>query len=444
MAALLAAPLLGCGGNRCTQVDRVRASLARTGVANRGADVRVTVPYAHANGVIAGLLAQEPVSVTLEPPDLIVIPRFQTSLTATAREVHLKPGTEGRARFQSTLEIRENDQLVTELEVTLEVKPELVRGETGAHLVIGFGPQNLVSLEPKLGPGASKTLRDTATRWVPERLKGKLSGFALDAAARTLGKELTGAGWELLRGTLMKKLGDLTRMKLRLPDVPIARHQIRSTADVMMVEIETDLPVRRGLPAVGTPAIDEVGVEISGSAAAELANWAIDHGRAPQRYNRSLKPNPGGEFAPRFDYIAEDARHPLKVYSFQQRGGCSYHKVGVRAAIAVDGDRLKATAVDRDLEAQNANPVIELGAWTQYFLTGWIDRSKQVAAHTRLGFGNRTLDTRVTRAAITEGVLRFALRFEAPTIPAGPSARRSSSGPRAARDTRRAAYRSRC
>lgn len=431
IAAAMTALLTGCGGNRCQQVAGVRASLARSAAANRGADVRVTVPYAHANAVLAGLLAQQPVTATLEAPDLIVIPRVRTALTATAREVVLQPGTADRIRFHTVLEIRETDRLVTELSAVLEVEPRLVRSDTGAELVVGFGPQHLVHLAPTLPESASQTLRETAARWVPERLKSKLPAIALDAAARTLGKQLTERGWELLRGTLMKKLGELTRMTLRLPDVPIARHAIRSTTNTLIVELETDLPVRRGLGPSAPHTSAEVGVELSGSTAAELANWALDRGHAPARYTRNLKPRSDGEFTPRFDYLVEDARHPLKVYSFQERGGCSYHKVGVRAVIAVEGDRLRATALDRDLEAQSANPLIELGAWTQYFLTGWIDRSRRVAAHTRIGFGPRTVETRVTAAEITSGELRFSLRFAAPA-PVGaipPRSTRSSRPP---------------
>jgi hypothetical protein len=214
----------------------------------------------------------------------------------------------------------------------------------------------------------------------------------------------------------------------------------------LIVEIETDLPVRRGLAAGNDQVGSDIGVRISGSAAAELANWALDQGHGPQRFNRNLKPTADGEFQPRFDYVAEDRAHPLKVYSFQERGGCSYHRVGVRGAIALDGEMVKATALDRDLEAQSANPVIELGAWTNLLFAGWVDRSKRAAAQTQLAVGNRALATRVVKAAIETDELVFELRFDASPASGQPSsdAQQPSSAPRAWRDTRRAAYRSRC
>lgn len=58
----MALQVTGCG-NRCKDVQHAKAALARQGAPHRGADVRVTVPYDQANRVIAGLLAQEPVTM---------------------------------------------------------------------------------------------------------------------------------------------------------------------------------------------------------------------------------------------------------------------------------------------------------------------------------------------------------------------------------------------
>lgn len=407
LALLALVVTTGCG-NRCKDVEHARAVLARHGVANRGADVRVTVPYDQANGVIAGLLAQEPVTMELAPA-LRLFPVDIKPVAIVREAVLQKDGAANMVRLATRFEIREGDTVITDVTATIEVQPVIV----GGRLVIGFGPQNLVRVKPTLGPEAKQTLGRTVDRWVPERLRSKIPKLALDAAAKQLGVELTETAWDALRGTLLNRLGEVTRVQLRLPDVPVAKHQITSTPQGLVVDLETNLPVRKGLapstPIVGT----DVGVRISASAAAELANWALDQGHAPQRYNRNLKPSVTGDYQPRFDYVAEDRQHPLKVYSFQTRGGCSYHKVGVRGAIALQGDSLKATVLDRELESQSANPVIELGAWTQYFFAGWVDRSKRVAAHTQLAVGNRTLSTRLTKAAIDADELVFELRLEA-------------------------------
>ena len=408
----------GCG-SRCKDVAAVRTKLTtRTGAPNRGADVQVTIPLARANALIAELLQQQPLTVPLEVPDLGPVQITTHPLTATVREVKLLPGAPGRVRFAVRLDIDDPDEQVTSISAIAEIEPVLTRETGAAQLSIGIGPENVLSLKPELGPDATAKLGGAVSRWMPSKLKDKLPQPLVDAAARKLGGHLTGAAWTVLQKTLLVRLGDLTRLRLRLPDVPVARVDLHSASapDVLVVDLMSDLPIRGGLAPAGTmPA--EITVRIAGSAAAELANWAIDQRLAPQWYTRSLKPSPNGEFRPRFDYLPGRS-HPIKVYAFQERGGCSYFRVGVNAKVALRKGELIVTATDRDLEASTANPAIEAAAWVKYFLTGAIDRSKHVAAHTQLTIGGRTLLTEVVSAELAHDELAFGLQFTAGPQPA--------------------------
>ncbi len=414
LRTLIAIALVSTGcGSRCKEVARARTALAnRAPAAQRGADVRLTVPFERANTLFAETLAAQPLTMALEAPSLGPIEIAVPEIAATVREVRLLPADAGKVRFAIGVDVRDAADEIATIAVVAEVAPHLERTGEVTALVIGFGPENLVSVDPELGPEAKTTLSRAVSRWVPERVRGKVPALLLDAATSKLGSHLTGRAYEAVRGTLLKRVGELTRMTLRLPDVPIARVDLRSTATLLIADLATDLPVRRGLAPARDDAT-EVGVVMSGSAVAELANWAIDHGHAPAWYTRGLRPSPDGEFRPRFDYVAEDREHPFKVYAFQERGGCSYFKVGVRAAIALDGDKLIVTALDRELEASAANPVIEVAAWVKYFLSGSLDRSKQIAAHTQLTVGGRALVTRVVGAELANDEVRFALRFAA-------------------------------
>jgi hypothetical protein len=473
LALLAAATATTACGSRCKQVDRARAALRDrpagidpTAPTGRGADLRVTVPFARANELIADLLRDQPITVPLAAPDLgpieVTIPGF----TATAREVHVRPGAANKIRVAMTIDIhdaprrsesRDSQQpnpgtspsdpqqpgpsdppaasgpLIATLVLLAEVEPQLVRapasgpghepsasGSSGsAELSIGVSAQNLLAIRPELGPDARRSLGAAVERWLPAKLRDRLPRFVVESAASKLGSYLTGAAYRALQTTLLRRTGELTRLRLRLPDVPVAKVAIRSTEQLLVVEIATDLPVRRGLAPVAEPTETEVGVTISGSAVAELANWAIDQGHAPRWYDRAIRPRPDGQYRPRFDYIAEDRAHPFKVYLFQERGGCSYFRVGVRPAITMRGDQLEATALDRSLEASAANPVVETAAWVKYFVIGSIDRSKRVVARTQLTAGNRSLATQVIGASLGgptrgDGELHFALRFTAP------------------------------
>lgn len=418
----LAAVAAGCG-SRCKEVGAARDALsARPAGPGRTADVRVTLPFAQVNPVIADLLRAKPLSVALTLPDLGAIKlEVQDRVTATATEVQLEPGPPNAIRFATRIAVRDGEREVTTLAAKIDVVPSLVRHPQGAELVIGFGPKDLVSVRPELGADAKARLGDLVERQLPARLRGKVPRFLLDEAAGKLATYLGGAAFDGLRETLFARLGELTTWRLQLPDVPVAQHTIRSTDGTAVVEILTDLRVRRGLgPAT---ARGEVTVELSGSAAAELANWMIDRGHVPRWYDDGLKPKRDGDFTPRFDYVADDS-HPLKIYLFQERGGCSYFRVGVQPSIGMRGDMLDAVALDRAIEASSANPIIEVAAAVKYFLFGWIDQSKQIAAHTRLIIGGRPLDARVTSAALDGGELRFGLAFAAPTTSVADSSSR--------------------
>lgn len=408
----LALVTTGCG-SRCKEVHSARDALDnRAPAAHRGADVRVTIPFERANTLFAETLATQPLTVPLPTPSLGPIEISIPEIAATVREVRLLPGAANKIRFAIGVEVRDADAEIAMLAMVVEVEPKLERSGESTALVIGFGPENLISVNPELGPEAKTTLGGAVSRWVPEKIRGKVPRLILDAATSKLGKHLTGAGYEALRTTLLKRLGELTRVNLRLPDVPIAKVDLRSTETLLVAEIATDLPVRRGLaPAAGT--VTEVGVVLSGSTVAELANWAIDHGHAPNWYTRGLTPSTTGEFRPRFDYVAEDRAHPFKVFAFQERGGCSYFKLGVRASVAMKGDKLEVIALDRKLEASAANPALEAAAWAKYFLTGSIDRSKKVVAQTQVTVGGRALETQVVGVALTDDELRFELKFAA-------------------------------
>lgn len=393
--------LTACG-NRCKDLETARSVLAsRKGAPDRGADVRVTLPFARLDEVFADQLATRPLTVPLEVPGLDT----NLALTATATELRVEAGPAQTIRFATRIAVRDGERELTTLAAEIDVVPLVTRGE----LVVGFGPQDVVSVRPILGDHAKAALGDAIERHLPERLRGKVPRLLLDEAAAKLAGHLTGAAFDGLRRTLFVKLGEVATWRVKLPDVPLASHAIRSTHGALVVELLTDLPVRRGLAAARER--DVATVELSGSTAAELVDWAIDRGYAPQRYNRDLEPRPDGAFAPRLDFVAEDD-HPLKVHVLQEREGCSYFRVGVAATIGVTGDKLEAIATDRDLETASANPLLEVAATVKFFLFGWVDRSKQIAAHTELHVGDRALVTRVVDAALDHGELRFGLAFQ--------------------------------
>jgi hypothetical protein len=418
LAVLAATWLTGCGA-RCPEIAAVkRALVERTAVAP-GPHVQVRVPLERANAFIAELLRDQPLAVPIELPDAGPLALPVHELTALAREVRLRPARPDRIRFAMRIEIDDAQEPVTTLAIETEVTPVVVRDHGVTELVTGFGPENLLAVRPELAPGSEHALGDAIARWLPPALRDHLPRGVLDRAAGALGSHLTGAAYQLLQTTLLRRLGELTRLRLRLPDLPIASASLRSStgpSEALTVDIATDLPVRRGLVAA-SPTGDEVMVRISSSTATELANWAIERGHLPQRYTRGLEPKPDGEFRPRFDYLADDPARPVKVHVFQARGGCSYFRVGLRLALDIVDDKLEVSTLDQIVEQANAPAAIGIALWLKQLVQGSVDRSRQAAAHTQLTIGGRRFTTRAVRAAVAGDELQFELGFTSDAPP---------------------------
>jgi hypothetical protein len=416
---MVAAGLLAGCGSRCPEIAAAkRALVERTAIAP-GPHVEVRIPLDRANGFIAELLRDQPLAVPIELPSLGPLALPQHELTAVAREVRIRPALPDRLRFAMRIEIDDAQQPLTTLAVETEVTPMVARGNGVTELVTGFGPENLIAVKPELGPDAERALGAAIARWLPPVVRDRLPRSVLDRGARELATYLTGRAYQLLQATLLRRLGEVTRLRLRLPDVPIASATLRSSAapgEALTIALTTDLPVRRGLTAA-PPAGDEVTVRISGSTATELANWAIERGHLPQRYTRSLEPRPDGAFRPRFDYLVTDRARPVKIHVFQDHGGCSYFQVGLRFEMRVIGDKLEVSALDRFVEAADASVPIEIALWLKQLIQGSVDRSRQAAAHTQLTVGGRTFTTRATRAAVVDDELQFELQFSSDTPP---------------------------
>ncbi len=419
----LAIVVSGCS-SRCKDVAAARTALtARRATEDRGADVRVTIPYARADAVLAAALAAEPIAKQLEEVSLgplrVAVPRLE----ARVREVRLRAASERSVGFAVTVDVMDATTRIVRFESVVEVTPQVARRDAATVLSIAVRPDAVTQLRPVLGKDARSTLAAAIERWLPESMVERVPGPVLELAAGRLATELTSGAYAVLHRTLLVRLGEITTFEVTLPQLPIADVDVRSEATALIVDIRTDLPVRARLAPRATTT--DIGVEVSGSAVAELANWAIEAGHAPRWYDRSMRPRADGEFRPRFDYDAADPTHPFKVYAFQERGGCSYFRVGVAARLAVRGDRLEATALDRRLERKLANPAIEALAWAKYFLLGSLDRSKSTAATTRVTVAGRVLETRVLAVAIEGHALRVALGVDVPV-----SDKRSAARPK--------------
>jgi hypothetical protein len=399
----------GCGA-RCAEIAGIKATLVGRTTSVSGAHVEVRIPFTRANALLDQLLQLDPIATSVDIPALDVLGVASHRLNATVREVRMRAAGEGKLGFAIRVELADGGEHVTTLALAAEVRPAVVHEHGATAVVVGFGPENLVGLRPELDAQAQADLARALRGWLPIAVAADVPQILLEAAARELGEDVTGKVYELLQRTLLRRLGEVTQMRVELPELPVARVVPAPRPDALAIEIALALPVRQALVSEAQ-ADDDISVRVSASAAAELANWAIDHGHLPRHYTRDLDPVADGEYRPYFDYLADDRARPLKIHVVQERGGCSYYRVGMRPAIRVDGDRLVVELTDRWVERAIASPLIEAGLWLQQLVEGSVDKTRREVAHARVRVGHRTLSGEVIRAGFASDELRLTLRL---------------------------------
>ncbi len=231
-AAVALAALAGAGcGSACRDIAARRRALGERVGRGVGPDGRLHVPMVRANQILAATLAAEPVEVEIGP-DLLPrgLPLSLPTLVARVQEVWVVPARPGRVGLAIQIEIRDAAREIVTLALTTEVTPQVVRARGGTRLEIGLGADSLVAVKPTLGPDATSRLTDALARWLPDELRRRVPRFVLERGAREVARHLTGGVYRALRATLLARLGEVTRLRIRLPDVPIASVSVRSPA----------------------------------------------------------------------------------------------------------------------------------------------------------------------------------------------------------------------
>ncbi len=412
VAAAALAALLGpaCAGP-CKAVEAQRRALRARPAAGLTAapHARVVIPFALANRLIAGAL-QPPPELPVPLGRLGPLAAFIGDVRAIPREVTLGPaGTPGRVRASVRVELADRTGELLAVRASGDVAPVVQRDGDGNRLAIAFDAAQLSRLEPELGPRAAEQLGALLQARLPAAVRDRTPRLVIDRVAAAVVEEAIEQGYRLLRGTLLPRLRDRTRILVELPDVPVARVDLATTPAALALEVFTTLPVRAGVAPAPPPDPDAIGIQLAGDTATLAANWGIEHGALPPRYTRSLKPARDGDYVPHFEWRPGDPARPLVVHMFRLEGGCAHFAVGVRPRVEVADGRVRAWVDNRRLEHADGPLALELLARTKALVERSTSSKQLGPGSVRITVGDREVTTRLLRAEVAGDELRAAV-----------------------------------
>jgi hypothetical protein len=433
----------GCGPS-CKRVADARAAFRRRPPA-ASAHGELLLPLALGNRLLAQV-------VTRLPPRPFTLPGLGPlasaigQLEARATRAKLVPASRGRLGIALGVAVTLDGKPALDLELNTAIAPRIETLAGGKRaLVLSLDSQSLRGLKPRIAPGGARRLAKLVRGKLPRMLRGMLSEARVAALLRSAIAAAGQNAYRWLPASMRQRLVK-QRVAIPLPDLPLKKAipETRSKpAPHLAVALHLDLPVRAGLPKGPSPlplSADRPQLRLSGSAVAELGNWAMEQGLIPARYDKKLRPKKRGGVRPMLDWIAADAR-PLKVHVFRSASPCTHLRLGARADVTLirgarygaPPPRLRLRIGQRKVEQVEGSIWIKLGVFFDQLWSKNLTKTQERAAGLTLTRGGRRISLRLDAAKLTpaELALSFAIvvgRVERPKNAALGVAATSQSG----------------
>lgn len=406
----------GCG-TTCEQLARQRDELlARTASTQSSTPHLVAaVPLELANELIRPEVAAiEPLELNI--PSVGVLAQSLTNLTIRPREVELVPA-EGEAGvgIELVLEIAQGTSPLFTMTARGVIQPELdaARG----RVVVELGADDFREMAPRLAPDAVDRIVAVLERLVPGVARLFVSPRAIASAATMLTEAILTQSYPLVRDSLFSQLGPLARVEVALPNLPIERLEISSSADAapggaIVLGAYTPLAIERGVSVGQDEQLAEerrASLLLSGDAVAALANWAMAEGQLPSRFDEEGQAAEDGVFQPTLDWGSGE--RPLRVHVFRLEPRCLRALLTARPSLSVEEERLLLEVDDVRVDELEGPPFAGL---VRLFARIWvraIERTQSTAASLDIAIAGRPLQA-IIRSAEREGdEVRMSLDF---------------------------------
>lgn len=335
------------------------------------------------------------------PPAMRLLPGM-SALSVVVRDIRLRPNEGEGLKLRALLELHREGRSLTQAQATVLLRPRLEAGK----LILALRPADLQALRVELSAEEKAKLERELKRVLPAPLRRLVS-------AEEILRLLAADGYALLRRTLLRRVGELGRFEVALPDVPLQRAKLTSHARPLphlRLALFTSLPVRRGWQTPLHPHSAHTRIALAGSALAEIGNDAMQRGLLPRRYDGSLRPKKNGGTIPRYDWRADQPR-PLKLRIHKVSTPCAQVVLGAKLDVRRHGKRLEVGIHEGRIEEVHGAPLTRLWIWMRQLWQGPVDKTREMASGAMLTLGGRTLAVQIEDAkASAEGLV---LDFEA-------------------------------
>jgi hypothetical protein len=419
-AALLTLSALqaACGAT-CDRIEEDRDRfLSRKGT-NKDTQAEVLIPFAVAERLVEGRIAAvKPIAVKI--PGLGNLSDYFGELTVAPSRVELKAAAPDHLGFHLDFEVRSDGKKAFAMYMETEVHPEI--DLAAGKVTFGFSPEVLEKAKPGIAKDARKDLGGVIYSRIPAAARLFIPRSMVDAAAGSAVEMLVSAFYATAKERMLPALSETSRFELTLPEVPLASVAITSTAadgGRLRLALVTSLPVRAGISeapeGAAPPAADRITVRLSGSAVAELVNWAMTKGLVPDRYDAKGKPKKDGELYPGLDWIRGDER-PMKVYLWDLTKPCMRITMSAKPSIEIVDEKLEIEASDAKTDDVEASAFTKVGVW---FYILWKDAMKlkqKASSRMKMIVAGQEIEAAVEKAAVErdELTLEISARLSRP------------------------------
>ncbi len=311
--------------------------------------------------------------------------------------IRTRPGPSGRLGFEIRVGLFRGQSRLMAVDIDAVVKP--IINPIERKVTVALDGKNIQSLRPTLGPGSTGAIANVVWRELPPAARAFTSKKQIAGLTRGMGDDILRQVFARVKRDLLDGIGQITRIEMNLPDLPLRRIQLTSTPRDVVLAGWTTLPVSRGLTAAGRSP-DTAGhapqLRVSGPTATELGNHAMKLGQIPKRWTLGGTPDPNGPLHASLAWT--DGDQPLQIHVWKLDGDCARVRLTAQPDVAVHNRHLILGAHDARVAEVDGSLKVRAGLWFGGLGRTTFSFVERTAAHVSFQVGPETMTAAVTDA----------------------------------------------